>query len=159
MSAIGTQDRVFSSNRAETTMSGFLENKLAMRPPCSGFRSPLTRFFKLGQMLDSLQHAATGYNAPLIVSHMTIQNALLPFQTCAFPLLFNTTRRGDSPPSPNRKASLVRPLWLRCGGKSNWRPQRTRLSECHQAPWTESSRRLDIARDCKLPRLLSYPRN
>ena len=50
-------------------MSGFLENKLAMRPPCSGFRSPLTRFFKLGQMLDSLQHAATGCNAPLIVSH------------------------------------------------------------------------------------------
>ena len=40
-------------------MSGFLENKLAMRPPGSGFRSPLTRFFKLGQMLDSLQHIVT----------------------------------------------------------------------------------------------------
>ena len=50
MSAIGTQDLVSSSNRAETTMRGFLENKLAMRPPCLGFRSPLTRFFKLGQM-------------------------------------------------------------------------------------------------------------
>jgi hypothetical protein len=50
-------------------MSGFLENKLAMRPPCSGFGSPLTRFFKLGQMLALLQHAATGCNAALIVSH------------------------------------------------------------------------------------------
>ena len=86
-------------------MRGFLENKLAMRPPCSGFRSPLTRFFKLGQMLDSLQHAATECNAPLIVSHMTIQNALLPFQTCAF-ALFNTTRRGDSPlPEPEGLSS------------------------------------------------------
>src|SRR6266850_1133248 len=94
MSAIGTQDRVFSSNRAETTMSGFLENKLAMRPPCSGFRSPLTRFFKLGQMLDSLQHAATGCNAPLIVSHMTIQNSLLPFQTCAFCCYSTSIRPG-----------------------------------------------------------------
>src|SRR6266446_1886533 len=39
-------------------------------------------------------------------------------------------------PSPDRKASLVRPLWLRCGGKSNWRPQRTPLSKCPQPPWT-----------------------
>jgi hypothetical protein len=60
--------------------------------PCSSFRSSLTRFFKPGQMLDSLQHAATGYNAPLIVSHMTIQNALLPFQTCAFTLPYDPER-------------------------------------------------------------------
>ena len=48
-------------------MRGFLENKLAMRPPCSGLRSDPV--FKLGQMLDSLQYAATGCNAALIVSH------------------------------------------------------------------------------------------
>ena len=83
-------------------MSGFLENKLAMRPPVRASGDPV---FKLGQMLDSLQHAATGCNAPLIVSHMTIQNALLPFQTCAF-ALFNTTRRGDSPlPEPEGLSS------------------------------------------------------
>ena len=86
-------------------MRGFLENKLAMRPL---FGLPVTAdpVFKLGQMLDSLQHAATGCNAPLIVSHMTIQNAYYPFRLCAFPLLFNTTRRGDSPlPEPEGLSS------------------------------------------------------
>jgi len=45
------------------------------------------------------------------------------------------TRRGDGP-LPEPEGSLVRPLWLRCGGKSNWRPQRTPLSKCPQPPWT-----------------------
>ena len=35
-------------------MSGFLENKLAMRPPCLGFRSPLTRFFSSDKCLELL---------------------------------------------------------------------------------------------------------
>ena len=79
-------------------MSGFLENKLAMRPPCSGFGSPLTRFFKLGQMLDSLQHVATGCNAPLIVSHIQFKMRHYPFKLVL--LRCYTTRRGGIAPLP-----------------------------------------------------------
>ena len=35
-------------------MSGFLENKLAMRPPLFGLPVTADPVFKLGQMLDSL---------------------------------------------------------------------------------------------------------
>jgi hypothetical protein len=53
-------------------------------PPVRAFRSPLTRFFKLGQMLDSLQHIATDAMQPLIVSHMTIKMRYYPFKLVLF---------------------------------------------------------------------------
>jgi hypothetical protein len=54
--------------------------------------------FKLGQILDSLQHAATGCNAALIVSHQ-FKMRYYPFKLVLLLLFnFNTTRRGDSPP-------------------------------------------------------------
>ena len=75
-----------------------------------------------------------------------------------FPAVMNTIREGITP-SRNRKTSLVRPLWPQSGARSNWRPQMPPLSECHQLPWTGSSRFQDISLGCKLPRFLSYPRN
>ena len=77
-------------------MSGFLENKLTMRPPLFG---PVTAdpVFKLGQMLDSLQHAATGCNAALIVSHQ-FKMRYYPFKLVLFRCYSIRPGEGIAPP-------------------------------------------------------------